>query len=163
MASLGEKFRCFQEADGQFGKFVTKQVAENMPPNIIYECSRSGKMSTSLVVSWMKRVLKEELQDTSLLLLDSWSGQTDSTLSSKAFPGSDIDLCIKVIPAKTIFCKLHLKNLTSIFIVSGSNGLYFWHNVCRFVGNNIANVLLNFENASNIFYFIFPPMKIYFF
>ena len=70
---------CFQEARGQFGKFITKQVMENVPPDIIYECSRIDKVSTSLVVSWVKRIL-EELQDTSLLLLDSWS---DSTLASK--------------------------------------------------------------------------------
>ena len=99
-SELGRKlYICFQETGGQFGKLVTKQVMENTQPNVICECSRRDKMSTSLGVSWMKRVL-QEVQDTLLLLLDSWSGQINSTLLSKAFPDSDIDLCIKLIPMR---------------------------------------------------------------
>ena len=68
---------CFQEAGGKFGKCVSKTLQRNQPPIIEYDCSISGKMSTALILSWLCKVLQPELKGASLLLLDSWTCQTD--------------------------------------------------------------------------------------
>ena len=41
---------CFQEAGCKFGKRVSEKLQCYQPPNIEYDCSTSGKMSTALVL-----------------------------------------------------------------------------------------------------------------
>ena len=54
-------------------------------------------MSTALVLSWMQ----PELKEASLLLLDSWSGQTDTGFSARGFGNRELNLLKKIIPPKT--------------------------------------------------------------
>ena len=56
-------------------------------------------MSTSLILPWMHKVLQLELKGASLLLLDSWSGQT--RLSARAFGKRELNLHTKIVPPKT--------------------------------------------------------------
>ena len=92
---------CFQEAGGKFGKRVPETLQRNQPPFTKHDCSTRGKMSTALVLSWMRKVLQPELQGASLLLLDSWPGQTDTGLSARAFGNRKLNLHTKIIPSKT--------------------------------------------------------------
>ena len=62
---------CFQEAGGKFGNRVSETSKRKLPPNIEYDISTSGKMSTAPVLSWMCKILQPELKGASLLLLDS--------------------------------------------------------------------------------------------
>ena len=48
---------CFQEAGGKFGKRISETLQRNQRPNIEYVCSTSGKMSTALVLFWIRKVL----------------------------------------------------------------------------------------------------------
>ena len=84
------------------GKRVSKTLQRNQPPNIEYDCSTSGKMSTTLVLSWMHKALQPELNRASLLLLDSWSGQTDTGLSARVFGNRELNLHTKLIPKLTL-------------------------------------------------------------
>ena len=47
---------CFQEAGGKFGTHFFETLQRNQPPNIEYDCSISGKMSTTIFLSWMHKV-----------------------------------------------------------------------------------------------------------
>ena len=58
-------------------------------------------MSTALVPSWMRKVLQLELKEASLLLLDSWFGQTDTGCSARAFGNKILNLHTNIIPHKT--------------------------------------------------------------
>ena len=49
----------------------------------------------------MRKVLQPELKGASLLLLDSWTGQTDTGLSARAFGNSELNLHTKIILRKT--------------------------------------------------------------
>ena len=91
---------CFQEAGGKFDKRVSETLQRNQPPNIKYDCSTSGKMSMAIVLPWMRKVLQPELKGASLLLQDSWSGQTDTGLSARAFGNRELNLHTKIIPPK---------------------------------------------------------------
>ena len=85
-----ELYIYFKEAGGKFGKRVSETLQRNQPPKIEYDCSTSGKTSTAL--SWMREVLQPELKGASLLLLDSWSGHSDTGLSAKAFGNRELNL-----------------------------------------------------------------------
>ena len=97
---------CFQEVGGKFGKRVSETLQHNQPPNIEYDCSTSGKMLTALVLSWMCKVLQPELKGASLLLLDSWSDQTDTGLSARAFRNRELNSHTNIIhPKTTKYCQ----------------------------------------------------------
>ena len=53
----------FQEAGEKFGKHISETVQLNHPPNIEYDCSTSGKMSTALVLSWVRKLLQPKLRE----------------------------------------------------------------------------------------------------
>ena len=94
---------CFQEAGGKFDKRVSETLQSKQPLNIEYGCSTSGKMSTAPVLSWVRRpkVQQPELKGASLLLQDSWSGQTDTGLSAKGFGNRELNLHTKILSPKT--------------------------------------------------------------
>ena len=92
---------CFQEADDKFGKRVSETLQRIQPLNINYDYSISGKMSTALVLSWMRKLLQPKLKGASLLLLDSWFGQTDGGLSARAFGNRELNLHTEIISPKT--------------------------------------------------------------
>ncbi|XP_035705862.1 uncharacterized protein LOC110847661 [Folsomia candida] len=73
---------CLQEQDGKFGKIVQKSVSEVAAKckNVIIFCSKSGKLQKPLVKLWANEILYKSSEFKSLLLLDSWTGQTDNEL-----------------------------------------------------------------------------------
>ncbi|XP_069673414.1 uncharacterized protein [Periplaneta americana] len=97
---------CLQEAGGKFGKCISETLQHNKPSNIEFDCNSSGKMSKAIVLSWMRKVLEPELTGSSLLLLNSCSGQINKNLPAKAFSDMDVNFHIKIIPRKaTKYCQ----------------------------------------------------------
>ena len=94
---------CFQEVGGKFDKRVSETLQSKQPLNIEYGCSTSGKMSTAPVLSWVRRpkVQQPELKGASLLLLDSWPGQTDTGLSARIFGNRELNSHTKITPPNT--------------------------------------------------------------
>ena len=64
--------------------------------NIHITCSKPGKLTKSHMQYWAEEVLKPSVEENFLLLLDSWSGQTDHTLFDE-----DIECNELQIPPKT--------------------------------------------------------------
>ncbi len=65
--------------------------------NVTVTCSKSGKLSSSLVEYWIQKVLEPTVDNEKvLLLLDIWGGQTDKQLYSKMKY-----LRLEIIPKKT--------------------------------------------------------------
>ena len=62
-------------------KSVDKIVAELKNVHVI--CSKSGKLSSQLVAVYLDSVLKPYVKEDFVLILDSWGGQSDKTLSEQ--------------------------------------------------------------------------------
>ncbi|CAF5203915.1 unnamed protein product, partial [Rotaria magnacalcarata] len=56
--------------------------------NIHVTCSKSGKLTKSHIQYLAEKVLRPSVSDDCLLLLDSWSGQTNPEIYSKIFNGN---------------------------------------------------------------------------
>ena len=92
---VGPCFLCLKEANGRMSDNIKKSLFR--ASNVIVTCSKSGKLTTSLVQYWIKEVLQPTVGDEKVLLLsDSWGGQTDPQLYM------DMEhLRIEIIPKKT--------------------------------------------------------------
>ncbi|RWR99706.1 Pogo transposable element with KRAB domain-like protein, partial [Dinothrombium tinctorium] len=86
---------CLKEQGGTFGPRVFENLFK--PYNCRTICSPSGKMTKNLVRYWAENFLKPNCQMNSLLLLDSWTGQSDERL----FQFSDTTIEVKHIPPRT--------------------------------------------------------------
>lgn len=81
-ALVGKLYVNLQEIEGQFGP----RVATSLPnfPNLFITCSRSGKLTSSLVQNWSQQVLKEVVErlntDVCVLYVDSWGGHKNPGL-----------------------------------------------------------------------------------
>jgi hypothetical protein len=84
------------------------------PKNVVITCSKSGKMTTSLVHYWRDKVLAPNALKKCLLLSDAWTGQSDEEIYKKV-PG-----CKRLaIPKKTtdrlqpldVFCNRQMKSI----------------------------------------------------
>lgn len=100
---LGNKlYICFQEKGGSFGSKVETMIRQFTPNNMYVDSSASGKMTKYHVKKWYKNVFKLDVPTDdniqTLLLLDSWSGQTDTAIVHEIFPGKKIS--VSVIPPK---------------------------------------------------------------
>jgi len=88
---------CLQESGGQFGKRVQKSLV--IPENIYLVCSKSGKLDKGIMKRWLNDCVAPTAskQSSFVLIHDSWTGQTDSSLYK------DIPNLVKrfQIPAKT--------------------------------------------------------------
>ncbi len=93
---LSPLFLCLQEVSGQFG--VRTQVFR--PENVAVYCSSSGKMSKELVKSWLLDSILPSMGNKALLLLDSWTGQSDRKIFEDLLTG-DKQINILKIPPKT--------------------------------------------------------------
>jgi hypothetical protein len=69
-----------QESEGVFGPIVKKRLQELSNPNILIRCSKSGKTSKEITGEYFEKVKESLNDDKIILLMDSWSGQTDKTL-----------------------------------------------------------------------------------
>jgi hypothetical protein len=81
--SLIEKlYICLQEINGKFGPQVQKSVEEHLIKcrNIVVTTSKSDKLQKGHVKYWVDNVLLNSVLEKCILLLDSWSGQKDSSL-----------------------------------------------------------------------------------
>lgn len=72
---IGPMFLCLQEPDGKMGERVKKNLFQ--PSNVVITCSKSGKLTSSLVRYWAEKCLAPSVNKQCLLLSDSYSGQND--------------------------------------------------------------------------------------
>lgn len=95
---VGPVFICLQEATGKLGPRVLKSMYK--ASNLHITCSKSGKLTKSHIQYWAEKVLKPLMEEDFVLLLDSWSGQTDHTIFDEIFD-EDVDCEHLQIPPKT--------------------------------------------------------------
>ena len=76
---IGPLFLCLKEASGRLSDNIKKDLFT--ASNVVVTCSKSGKLTTSLVQYWIDNVLKAAIGNQMCLLLsDYWGGQCDETL-----------------------------------------------------------------------------------
>ena len=80
--SLGRFFCCLQEVIGKVGAIVKKHLFD--PKNVVITCSKSVKLTTSLVAYWLDTFFLPSIGKDTLLLSDSWSAQNDPKLYQDA-------------------------------------------------------------------------------
>lgn len=102
---LPRVYVCLQETTGAFGPRVQKLVDEYAKKytNVIITSSKSGKLTTALYTGFLKNCIKPYTGDeTFLLLIDSWGGQTNPQLYDDVFRSKQKKptCTIKVIPPK---------------------------------------------------------------
>jgi hypothetical protein len=95
---IGPLFICLQEASGRLGPRVMITIYK--AKNIHVTCNKSGKLTKSHIRYWAKEILRPSVQENCLLLLDSWSGQTDRANIDEAFD-ENIQCELLQIPPKT--------------------------------------------------------------
>jgi len=93
---LSPLFLCIQEGSGEFG--IRTQVYR--PENVAVYCSSSGKMSKGLAKSWFLDSFMPSMDTKALLLLDSWTGQSDRKMFEDLLT-DDKTINILKIPPKT--------------------------------------------------------------
>ena len=94
---VGKLFICLQEPKGVFGKVVKSNLF--CAPNVILVSSKSGKLTKYLVKQYCSEALLPFMDDSFVLLYDSWSGQVDNSLYEEVLPE---DSCLRLqIPPKT--------------------------------------------------------------
>ncbi|CAF1552200.1 unnamed protein product, partial [Adineta ricciae] len=97
---LSPLFICLQEPTGRFP--TTKKIFS--APNIVTSCSKSGKLSASLIEYWIKEVLDKVVSNRFLLMVDQWSPQANITVyDNNLTKGQSCKLL--VIPRKTTSTK----------------------------------------------------------
>ena len=79
---VGPILLCLQEPTGKMGEIVKKHLFE--PKNVVITCSTSGKLTTSLVEYWLDKCFLPSIGKNTLLLSDSWTGQSDPKLYEDA-------------------------------------------------------------------------------
>lgn len=69
-----------QEISGKFGPIVEKTLYK--ADNIVIFTSKSGKLTSDLAVNWFANVFLSNTGENSVLLLDSWTGQTEKKFNN---------------------------------------------------------------------------------
>ena len=81
---VGPLFLCLKEVSGRLGDTVKKDLFA--PSNIVLTCSKSGKLTSSVIEYWRDNVLAPVIKNKDYLLIsDSWSAQNAVTIY-KYFP-----------------------------------------------------------------------------
>uniref|UniRef100_T1KX86 DDE-1 domain-containing protein n=1 Tax=Tetranychus urticae TaxID=32264 RepID=T1KX86_TETUR len=76
---MGEKaLICLKEPNGEFGPTVREKLFK--PANLFICCTSSGKMTTTLMRSFITEVYCPSVADSSILMIDSWTGQRNEDL-----------------------------------------------------------------------------------
>lgn len=100
---LGKKiFIVLQEQSGNFGPQVQLKVdaAVEQCENVFVRCNKSGKCTKQLMQEWTEEVLNPDIPETTILLLDSWTGQGEKANLDDSID-EKIDFRIKYIPKLT--------------------------------------------------------------
>ena len=92
-------FIVLQEKGGSFGPLVRQEIETYMPPNVLVECSSSGKLSNYLIEVAFTLVLKPETYGRCLILQDSWSGQSKMDRVKELFDANQLE--IMTLPPKS--------------------------------------------------------------
>ena len=99
---LPKVFLCLQETTGSFGPVITKRMNELTEKfnNVYITCSKSGKLNSDLMNSFVSNVLKSYVNNHDfLLLLDSWSGHKKSDPFDQFINSNHQKSCtVKIIP-----------------------------------------------------------------
>ena len=95
---IGPVFLCLQEPTGKLGPRGKQLLYQ--ANNIHVTCSKSGKLTKTHMRYWAENVLHPSASKNTLLLLESWSGQTDLDIYDGIFT-KDITCERMQIPSKT--------------------------------------------------------------
>ena len=96
---LSPLFICLQEFGESFGSHAFRTLFQC--PNVVVNCSSSGKITKDLIKKWCKDALIPSVYEKCLLFLDSWSGHPDQQMMQGLFPtGSPCE--ILKIPLKQL-------------------------------------------------------------
>lgn len=115
-------FLCLYEPTGKIGPTVKYFQAKN----VVVTCSSSGKLSKGHVIYWLNNCLKPVVKnDEFMLILDSWSTQTNTEMYDNLF-GSKYHL--KIIPPHT----------TSIAQPLDVGFNYWWKFIARRIADRVV-------------------------
>jgi hypothetical protein len=92
---VGPVYLCLKETGGSFGPRVQESLEAHQ--NVFIVCSQSGKLTKHLFKQWCETLLPD-VQENSLLLKDSWTGQSDQNIFDEVF-GDKLETL--TIPPKT--------------------------------------------------------------
>ncbi len=79
---IGTCYLCLKEKNVYMSDNIKKNLFQAV--NVTLTCSKSGKLSSSLVEYWIQKVLEPTVGNEKILLvLDIWGGQTDENYTRK--------------------------------------------------------------------------------
>ncbi|XP_046476181.1 uncharacterized protein [Neodiprion pinetum] len=98
-------FVCLREPSGAFGPQIKKQINQlsKIYNNIIITCTKSGKLTKQQYEKFLKTCLLPYVQENKfLLIIDSWVGQTDTTVYDDIFlnENGEATCTVKISPLK---------------------------------------------------------------
>ena len=91
---LGPVYLCLQEPTGRIGPLAERNLPDT--PNVLLTCSKSGKLTTSLVEYYLDKGLVPIVKSNSKnmgFVVDHWSGQVDTHLYNSRFGVNDVPNC----------------------------------------------------------------------
>lgn len=77
---------CLQEKDGVFGPNVQRDMAR--PKNLHIVCTKSGLMDKQQILDWFEKIYFRKAQQSSVLVLDSWTGYNDRSAIFDQLPSN---------------------------------------------------------------------------
>jgi len=92
-------FICLQEPTGKLRLRVKQSIYQARNIHVTY--SKSGKLTKTYIQYWAENVLSPSVSEDCLLLLDSWSGQTDPTFFDDIFVENITCKQMKIPPRTT--------------------------------------------------------------
>lgn len=129
---LSPLFMVLKETKGEFGPIVKQNLFK--ASNIYLQASKSGKMSSELLQTWLQDVFFPNCGKTAVLLLDSWSGQCERTV--REVTPKDTNFRLMTIP----------KGTTGKIQPLDVFGFRFWKNFVR----KISDAVILFGSDINL-------------
>jgi hypothetical protein len=96
---IGLVFICLQELTGKLGPRVKQSIYQ--ASNIHVTCSKSGKLTKTHIKYWADNILSPSVSKDCLLLLNSWSGQTDPSIYDDIFDENITCKRMQILPKTT--------------------------------------------------------------
>jgi hypothetical protein len=94
---VGKLLLCLKEINGEFGPNVERDLFK--ADNVFVVCSTSGKLTKNLVKEFAKNIIKPNINQDFLLLVDSWPGHNKINIYNDVFP--NINCNLQIIPPGT--------------------------------------------------------------
>lgn len=135
---LSPLFLVLKEQTGEFGPRVSEGLFR--PSNVFIEASKSGKLTSELLQTWLEEVFFPNVGNSSLLLLDSWSGQCNRTV-------------LQVVPQNKHFDLMTIpKGTTGKIQPLDVFGFRIWKNFVRKFSDTVILLRsdINLHNRNNI-------------